>query len=85
MLPDRVSNPGPLTYESGALPIAPRGPAVEWLEWLSYRAGSRLKVESPRLGFAIRRLENSVNPALNGTFFESGMDAPSICCVQNTV
>ena len=28
MLPDRVSNPGPLTYESGALPIALRGPAV---------------------------------------------------------
>ena len=27
MLPDRVSNPGPLTYESGALQIAPRGPA----------------------------------------------------------
>ena len=25
MLPDRVSNPGPLTYESGALPIALRG------------------------------------------------------------
>ena len=22
MLPDRVSNPGPLTYEAGALPIA---------------------------------------------------------------
>ena len=29
MLPDRVSNPGPLTYESGALPIALRGPADE--------------------------------------------------------
>ena len=28
MLPDRVSNQGPLTYESGALPIALRGPAV---------------------------------------------------------
>ena len=28
MLPDRVSNPGPLTYESGALPTALRGPAV---------------------------------------------------------
>ena len=28
MLPDRVSNPGPLTYESGALPIARRGPAL---------------------------------------------------------
>ena len=27
MLPDRVSNPGPLTYESGALPTALRGPA----------------------------------------------------------
>ena len=27
MLPDRVSIPGPLTYESGALPIALRGPA----------------------------------------------------------
>ena len=28
MLPVRVSNPGPLTYESGALPIALRGPAT---------------------------------------------------------
>ena len=28
MLPDRVSNPGRLTYESGALPIALRGPAL---------------------------------------------------------
>ena len=28
MLPDRVSNPGPLTYESGALPIALHGPAI---------------------------------------------------------
>ena len=27
MLPDRVSNSGPLTYELGALPIALRGPA----------------------------------------------------------
>ena len=29
MLPDGVSNPGPLTYESGALPIALHGPAQE--------------------------------------------------------
>ena len=28
MLPDWVSNPGPLTYESGALPIALRDPAT---------------------------------------------------------
>ena len=27
MLPDRVSNPGPLTCKSGALPIALGGPA----------------------------------------------------------
>ena len=27
MLPDRLSNPGPLTYESGVLPIALCGPA----------------------------------------------------------
>ena len=27
MLPDQVSNPGPLTHESGALPIALHGPA----------------------------------------------------------
>ena len=29
MCPDRVSNPGPLTYESGALPTALRGPALK--------------------------------------------------------
>ena len=32
MLPDRISNPGPLTYESGALPIALRGPASTFVE-----------------------------------------------------
>ena len=50
MLLDRVSNPGPLTYESGALPIALRGPAqcnicnyiignntvMEWYHFLAY-------------------------------------------------
>ena len=29
MLPDRVSNPGPLTYESGALPIALSDPTPQ--------------------------------------------------------
>ena len=33
MLPDRVSNPGPLTYESGAVPIALRGPAKWTCIW----------------------------------------------------
>ena len=49
MWPDRVSNPGPPTYESGALPIALRGPArnsgisryhIKWftveLQWLEH-------------------------------------------------
>ena len=42
MLPDRVSNLGPLTYESGALPIALRGPAKKLIgtdRWM-YRQGS---------------------------------------------
>ena len=34
MLLDRVSNPGPLTYESGALPIALRGPARQIVDML---------------------------------------------------
>ena len=34
MLPDRVSNPGPLTYESGALPIALRGSAISKREFM---------------------------------------------------
>ena len=38
MGPDWVSNPGPLTYESGALPILLRGPAclrlgLLWFNW----------------------------------------------------
>ena len=33
MLPHRVSNPGPLFYESGALPIALRGPASMLIQY----------------------------------------------------
>ena len=33
MLPDQVSNPGPLTYESGALLTALRGPAKSLKCW----------------------------------------------------
>ena len=40
MLPDRVSNPGPLAYESGALPIALRGPAL----YLPFQGGSSVLV-----------------------------------------
>ena len=41
MLPDRVSNPGPLTYESGALPIALRGPAKDLEKKLSHLEQSK--------------------------------------------
>ena len=37
MLPDRVSNPGPQTYESDALPIAQRGPAKECIVNVKYK------------------------------------------------
>ena len=47
MLPDRVSNPGPLTYESGALPIALRGPAVGILTFMS-RKNSMLGLHEPK-------------------------------------
>ena len=46
MLPDRVSNPGPLTYESGALPIALRGPACSSNQnfWLAERKRNYLLI-----------------------------------------
>ena len=40
MLPDRVSNPGPLTYESGALPIALRGPACNIQRAITPKTGN---------------------------------------------
>ena len=44
MLPDRVSNPGPLTYESGAQPIALRGQAAVFGAWHVF-----LRIELPLL------------------------------------
>ena len=43
MWPDRVSNPGPLTYESGALLTVLRGPAIS-LRGRCVRAGYRYPV-----------------------------------------
>ena len=37
MVPDRVSNPGRLTYESGALLIALRGPALNYVNGVSFQ------------------------------------------------
>ena len=47
MWPDRVSNPGPQTYESGAPPIALRGPACKIGNWLIIRvAMDRMSVDA---------------------------------------
>ena len=45
MLPDRESNPGPLTYESGALPIALHGPA--WVMGEKSIKNTRIKILKP--------------------------------------
>ena len=39
MWPDRVSNPGPMTYESCALPTALRGPAGVRSNYKWFRGG----------------------------------------------
>ena len=47
MWPDRVSNPGPLTCESGALPTVLRGPAFDsritqdWFRYLGSVLGEK--------------------------------------------
>ena len=47
MLPDRVSNPGPLTYESGALPIALRDSAIRDKEFVPKEQNSTLAEQFP--------------------------------------
>ena len=60
MLPDRVSNPGPLTYESDSLPPALRGPAVK----------STWKCEKARLpeccGWTSDSIQNLIPNCLHG-------------------
>ena len=57
-------------------------------------SGSVMVQKISRLGFAMRRLENSVNPAVNVYFFELGKDEaakgegwvpPFISCAQDKV
>ena len=45
MWPDRVSNPGLLTYESGALPTALRGLAVKELNLSNYYDVVYIKIQ----------------------------------------
>ena len=50
MLPDRISNPGPLTYESGALPIALRGPTGEVINQSATGAGGLGIIRGNKVG-----------------------------------
>ena len=50
------------------------GAVVKWLGTLGFKAESRREVVRSRPGFAIPGLKNSVNPAVNAIFFESGKD-----------
>ena len=49
MWPDRVSNPGPPTYESGALPIALRGPACRVGKSLVSMGANVFRKEYPKV------------------------------------
>ena len=48
MLPDQVSNPGPLNYESGALPIALRGLARGRFQGSCYGSTFQVKYFIPK-------------------------------------
>ena len=61
-LPDRVSNPGPLTYKSGALPIALRGPAKYDLK--TVERAVKLQMVHPASYPAITQLWNKALSAL---------------------
>ena len=60
MWPDRVSNPGPLTYESGALPTALRGPASRYKEELSPGQHDRSCTTVKILGIRTDRFDQTV-------------------------
>ena len=52
MLPDLVSNPGPQTYESGALLIALRGPA-QYLPKIKYDSHLEIILQRKFLGLSM--------------------------------
>ena len=69
MWTDRISNPGPLTYESDALPIALRGPANLGLKYglisvLLIRKVNRNKMAIPPKALSIKLIKPAANPSL---------------------
>ena len=65
MWPDRVSNPGPLTYDSDALPTALRGPAnLGLIPVLLIRKVNRNKMAIPPKAMSIKLIYLAANPSL---------------------
>ena len=70
MLPDWVPNPGPLTYESGALPIALRGPGTGKSKTINFPFvpnGILMVSGAPKLKHC--RVYISMHPFYLATFF----------------
>ena len=65
MWTDRVSNPGPLTYESGALPTALRGPAIP-VELIDINPHTKFQVATI-VGTLRSTSYNNLNPILTGS------------------
>ena len=65
MLPDRVSNPGPLTYESGAQPIALRGPAKSFVSSIKFIYAVFLQLAEERQLVMMLSTSNRVPRLLN--------------------
>ena len=59
MLPDRVSNPEPLTYESGALPTALLGPAEHAYKFVLHMSHSKIKFKLTMHGHSPKLLSLS--------------------------
>ena len=59
MWPDRVSNPGPLTYESGALPTVLGGPAYSVIKGLNVHCQMQTQTAHPNLIKAYLYTHNS--------------------------
>ena len=73
MLPDRVSNPGPLTYESGALPIALRRPATKTLTWTTRTSGN----DEPRQKYRLECFHNKYLVVVVGAGSETSITEPN--------
>ena len=92
MLPDRVSNPGPLTYKSGALPIALRGPAGKAEEALDniknstltawFKINSECSEQDLYHTIYFQNTSHGILPLVNGN--QENQEMPLDDCIKQT-